>query len=512
MEEKPKRDFENFARKISRAPIGANLHWASGRYGNPEIRSVFGGRLELKEIYEIMEEGNIAALRELSAYYYRISGIYRNAILFLANLPMYQTLVTPIFDMVKKIPQDVTLKRFYESLLFVDNLEVPINFSRISIAVLLKGVYYGVLREDASGRTIQDLPETYCRHNYKDCNNLDIIEFNVSYFDTIRDEKLRIEALEAFHPLVRKWYLKWKAGKTDSPWVAITAAEGACCFQVADGTPFFLTAIPMIYQLEKAVGREATRDENELYKLLIQKMPIDNNGELVFQLEEVADIHASVASMLKGIDTVDVLTTFGDTSMESIQDSTAASQSADRLEKYANSVYQGLGLSKLYFNADTSSAMQYANAKDEAMMAMLTDQYAKWIEYQVNRRYAKANLTFDVTILPTTRINRKEIQSQLFQGAQYGYSKMAAGVATGIKQVNMVPIMIFENDYLHMSEKMMPLMSSYTSSGNDKLQKINGETGKTSSSSGDITDENGRPAKDAKDRSDKTQENIDGKG
>jgi hypothetical protein len=39
----------------------------------------------------------------------------------------------------------------------------------------------------------------------------------------------------------------------------------------------------------------------------------------------VADIHASIAAMLADLDTVDVLTTFGDTSLESLQESTAAS-------------------------------------------------------------------------------------------------------------------------------------------------------------------------------------------
>jgi hypothetical protein len=54
-------------------------------------------------------------------------------------------------------------------------------------------------------------------------------------------------------------------------------------------------------------------------------MPIDNNGNLVFELEEVADIHESIANMLKDVDTVDVLTTFGDTSLESLQETSAAS-------------------------------------------------------------------------------------------------------------------------------------------------------------------------------------------
>jgi hypothetical protein len=53
-------------------------------------------------------------------------------------------------------------------------------------------------------------------------------------------------------------------------------------------------------------------------------MPIDKDGELVFQLDEVADIHESVAEMLQDVDTVDVLTTFGDTALESLQESSSA--------------------------------------------------------------------------------------------------------------------------------------------------------------------------------------------
>jgi len=109
-------------------------------------------------------------------------------------------------------------------------------------------------------------------------------------------------------------------------WVELPAAAGGVCFGfMGDLTPLLIASIPELKQLDDATKREEKRDENELYKLLIQKMPIDSKGELVFQLEEVADIHASVASMLQNVDTVDVLTTFGDTSLESLQESSAAS-------------------------------------------------------------------------------------------------------------------------------------------------------------------------------------------
>jgi hypothetical protein len=43
---------------------------------------------------------------------------------------------------------------------------------------------------------------------------------------------------------------------------------------------------------------------------------------------------------------------------------------------------------------------------------------------------------------------------------------MRAGVASGIKQLAQLSLMNFENDFLKMSEKMIPLMSSYTTSAN----------------------------------------------
>jgi len=79
-----------------------------------------------------------------------------------------------------------------------------------------------------------------------------------------------------------------------------------------------IASIPDLYKLKDAIGREERRDENELYKLLIQRLPIDNDGELVFELDESAEIHAGVADMLRDIDTVDVLTTFGDAKLENL--------------------------------------------------------------------------------------------------------------------------------------------------------------------------------------------------
>ena len=512
-----KRDFVEFKRKVAakgggRTPLGEGAYSRWGYRLSNAVRDSF----TLQEINDLIRSGDVEALISLSKFYYRTNGNYRNNINLLATLPKYDTMLTPIFDLDKKKDQKKITASFYRASGFIDDLNIPVTFVRISQELLKCGTYYGLLREDSGKPTIQDLPAGFCRCRFKDYNNLDILEFNVAYFHTIMDDVMREEALKSFPKIVEQTYRKWDKGKLQTPWVEITPAMGGASFSYGDKTPLLIASIPELHKMEEAIEREGKRDENELYKLLIQKMPIDNKGELVFQLDEVADIHASTAAMLENLDTVDVLTTFGDTSMESLQDSTAASQSSDRIEKYRTNAYDSLGRAAILFNADGSSALAYSIQKDEALMNSITNIYANWIKFQINQRFATSNCHFDFTILPTTVFNQKEIQSQYFQAAQYGYSKMYAGVAVGIKQINQLSLMAFENDFLKMSEKMIPLQSSYTTSGKDVAEesknKNSGENTGKISSGGDLNNSGGRPSLDDKEKSEKTQANIKAEG
>jgi hypothetical protein len=134
-------------------------------------------------------------------------------------------------------------------------------------------------------------------------------------------------------------------------------------------------------------------------------MPTDSNGHLVFELDEIAEIHAGVANMLRDLDTVDVLTTLGDASLENLQDSSAASQANNRLEKYNDNAWDALGSSKLFFNADNSSSLSYVIKRLESVMQDYLNAYATWIKFLINSRFARTGLTFDFEILPVTKFN-----------------------------------------------------------------------------------------------------------
>lgn len=74
--------------------------------------------------------------------------------------------------------------------------------------------------------------------------------------------------------------------------------------------------------------------------------------------------------------------------------------------------------------------------KDEALMIAYLNMYETWLKFHLNDKFARTGLTFDFEIIPTTVFNRSDLQTSYFRGAQYGYSKMFAGVAMGIKQMS----------------------------------------------------------------------------
>ena len=503
--------FKNAQYRINYVPLDSRER--TSRWGGYRTNSVRTRDFTIEEIEEIIRSGEISAIRELSRYYYRTNGRYRNNINFLASLFLYDTVVTPIYEVGKGSKAQI-IKAFYNACSFVEALDVKTTLARITREWLKSGIYYGILQEYGNKVVIQDLPSEYCRTRYKDFNNLSILEFNITYFVTkYDDEKMRDAAVANFPPAIQKGWKDWKAHKLDNPWIMVPASAGGVVFCFAeDATPLLIAAIPDLAKMKDAVGREEKRDENELYKLLIQKMPISTDGHLVFELDEVAQIHAGVANMLQDLDTVDVLTTFGDTTLENVQDSSAATQANNRIEKYSDNAWDSLGSSKLFFNADNSSSLAYVIKRLESVMQDYINVYATWIKFLINSRFSRTGLNFDFEILPTTKFNIKDYVGYYLQQAQFGYPRMRVGAALGVKQRNLVSAIDFENEMLNLDEKMIPLMSSYTQTGNENSDEKNKKSEKNGSSKSqvrDITNKGGRPTLADEERSQKTQANID---
>lgn len=479
-----KYDFSTFKTTIGKM-IGIN---DQAYVRNPSRGRAFQSEYSKDQAKQIITGGDIDQLISLSQYYFYASGLYRNFILYYATMLTYDTLIVPKFTGTpKNINKKKLEDKFYRSMNFIDSLNIASEFARITYLAILNGTYYGLFR-DFGGRNfvIQDLPVKYCRTRFKNIYKNNVLEFDLDYFkSSITDAEKRKEALESFPPEFKKAY---NAYMSDSSlrWFIVPDELGMVFFYI-DQKPMLCSAIPAIIELEEYRGMEQETDKQNLQKILTQKIPLDKEtNEPVFELPEIEQIHAGVVGMLRNTPNVDVLTTFADIDMHSLQDVRQVMK--DNLEKIERSVYIDAGISRQIFNADGNLSLATSVKNDEAIMLDFVKQYDNWINYHNNMRNEDSKFYWDCRILPITIYNRTEMHDMYLKDAQFGYSKFLPGIAGGTKQSDIVGTSMLENEILDLESLLKPLQSSHTQSGKD---------------GGD----GGRPVKKEEEKNDKTLEN-----
>jgi len=65
----------------------------------------------------------------------------------------------------------------------------------------------------------------------------------------------------------------------------------------------------------------------QLLKIIVQKLPLDKNGDLIFDVDEAKDLHNNAVEMLQRAIGVDVLTTFADIDSIDMSDDTTTAAS-----------------------------------------------------------------------------------------------------------------------------------------------------------------------------------------
>jgi hypothetical protein len=129
--------------------------------------------------------------------------------------------------------------------------------------------------------------------------------------------------------------------------------------------PLLVNAIPAIIDLAEAQELNKKKMMQKLLKIIIQKLPLDKNSELVFDVDEAADIHNNAVTMLKRAIGVDVLTTFADIDVADMADKNTTT-SVDDLSKMERGVFNEFGFSHNIFNSDSNLSLSNSILNDEA--------------------------------------------------------------------------------------------------------------------------------------------------
>jgi hypothetical protein len=141
-----------------------------------------------------------------------------------------------------------------------------------------------------------------------------------------------------------------------------------------DDSPLFVNACPAILDLDAAQDLDRRKQMQKLLKVIVQKLPMDKNGDLIFDVDEARDIHNNAVQMLRNAIGVDVLTTFTDVDSIDMSDKNTAT-SVDDLEKVERTVYNTFGVSQNLFNTDGNMSLEKSILNDEGSIRSLVLQF-----------------------------------------------------------------------------------------------------------------------------------------
>ena len=480
-----------------------------------------------------INNGNIDAMREISNFFYKTSGIYNRMCRYMAYIYRYDWMITPVVNrglsVVPKADKDLTetnknkaLEDFFKILKTFDEFNVKKFCGDVALKVIRNGCYYGYLIPTTNGKiSVQELPPRYCRTRF--CiNEQPVVQFNMSFFDDFYlTVEQRTKVLNLFPDEFKKGYRAYKQGKLNgqdfpgdtSGWYTLDP-NSTIKFNInGDDYPLFIAAIPTLIDLDIARDLDQKRMAQKLLRIIIQKMPLDKNGDSIFDIDEAKELHNNAVKMLKKSIGTDVLTTFADVDVADMSDKSNTTQSDD-VNRVKMSVFDEFGTSVDNFNSTSNAALKYSDLNDASNMYNLLQQFEGFLNrllkpYNTNSK----RVYYTAQILETTNSNYQDMAKLYREQTQIGFSKMLPQIALGQSESSILATAYWENEILNLVEVFVPPISSATMNA-DTLQALTGKSadnnaaaaaGQSSGSSQIQSDSKaGRPEKADEDKSDKT--------
>lgn len=462
-------------------------------------------------ILRALADKDYATLREMSNYYYEVSGIYERLCKYFAFLYRYDWYVVPYVEENEKAKNEKILAEFAKVLNYLDNSDIKFMLGNIALEVIKNGCYYGYIVDTKNGMTLQQLPIAFCRSRYLH-GNTPAVEFNMKFFDEkFANIEQRMRVLKMFPEEFTKGYVLYKKGKLKDETGALGwyLLDPGCAIKInlnGSDYPILANAIPAILDLDAAQDLDRRKTMQKLLKIIIQKLPLDKNGDLIFDVDEAKDIHNNAVQMLKRAVGVDVMTTFADVDVADLADKNTTTTSDD-LQKVERQLYNAMGVSQNLFNTDGNIALEKSILNDEASMRNLILQFQILLNRVVARKFpGNKKFSFRVVLLETTVYNYIELAKMYKEQVQLGYSKMLPQIAMGHSQSAVIANAHFENEILHLYEIMIPPIMSSTMNPEAILGQKN-QTKAQGTQTGSSESKGGRPEKANDQKSEKTIKN-----
>ena len=405
--------------------------------------------------------------RDLSYQVYTFSPIYANVIDYLSNMFLWRYVYIP-----RKVRDkgDTDYNEVYNLMgEIVDGITIESTFPAILTDLLTNGAVFLISTKDTSSKSIStiSLPYKYCRINAVTQYGTYTFQFDFSYFDNLGLNTEELDIIFDFFPKeIREKYNIYLNDRNNLRWQQLDPKFACAVALNKNGFPTKLNTIFSIKRYDLYQDNELTRNSQLLDKIITHQMPTWED-QLVVSIEEMAELHTSIAKVLQRNNHLRLITSFGKMDLLSIGEDQSKENKV--LEDAFNAIYSNLGENHSLFNGDSVQALTNGLKRDISIIWKYVQQLVSYYNIVVNNSFNFQSYQCDLSILPITIYDENDKITQYKDGATLGVNKLEYIVSTGVKQINLQSKLELEK-FLKL-EQLKPLSSSYTQKDNS-VQEI----------------------------------------
>ena len=406
--------------------------------------------------------------RKYSNEAYTFYPIYTALVDYLSN--MYCWRYTYIPRLIKEKAGKADYAEMY-SLMgeVVDGLAVETTFPMILTELFLNGAVYLITTKNTSSKTITTLklPYKYCRFSAVSQFGTIIYQFDFSYFDSLGLSAQELELIFEYYPKEMKaMYASYLTDKNNLRWQQLDPKFAGAIALNEYGFPTKLHTVFSLMQYDQYLSNELERSNQQLDKIITHKMPTWED-KLVVGIEEMTELHQSMARIIAKNSHIRLLTSFGDLDVKSIGED--QSKENKTLENAYNAIYDNLGENHSLFNGESAEAQRYALLRDKSTVWKYIQEIVSFYNIVINSSFNFKGYQCDFNLLPITVYDEQDMLLQYKEGATLGINKLEYVVASGVKQINLASKFELE-DFLKL-DQLKPLSTSYTQNDNSKQEQ-----------------------------------------
>lgn len=449
-----------------------------------------------EQIINALNKGDTSTLREMSAYFYTYSGVYRQIVHKIASIHYYRSIVTPEFYLSKndkfneKIDKEVM--KYYRSCK-VDN-----TCYNIGLEAILYGSCCTYETVTPNGNVIQQvLPAEYCRTRSKDEFDNNIVEFNFRYFDNVINQMNQQEQKVFWKSLPKEFenlYKNYKANKSNcndsrNPhYQRLDSNYARCTMSSLDGCPLFANMFPDILDYEDYKTIDSDRAKQKLFKLIVQKFNLDDSGEPVCGDEQILSMHRNLNNAVDGV--ANGLTTPFEVTSVSLDDK-AATNDIRYAEQSIDNLYNSGGIQQAIMGSlkgANQTSIKSSNTLLSSSVKHMIYQYENWYTKKLNE-ISKGKVIYSFKMLDIHVFNESDVMNGYKQQLDLGGSLILYTSAVGINQTMYQSLLRYENE-IGIKDMMKPLINSNQASASDINEGSNKKDDKDKTDESIRTDEN----------------------